>query len=380
MLKFKYLTENYDLAKEILSLWKFDDDNVDKELSLFRISSNAVYPFTVGGKRHFLRFAPTEEKKLDSILCELSFLQYLHDNGIDCNIPVASLDGNLLETVDTQFGQYYACVFVGVEGKRADNIPFGEKQIIKAGETLAKIHKLSTKFISPQKSISLDEVLDYIEIQLTEDSEPVKEKFAEVKAEVLAMPRSDDNFGLCHGDFETDNLFYEKRGDILSVIDFEDCHYNFYSYDVAVTLSNFAEDTNNFLSVDKIQKAFSKGYEKYFTLPESNEINLMYKLSLFFRYAKIVEVMYEDSISPFYAIQNQTNEAENEVAETENDVDSEVQPMPDYDDYESEEEIPDDLVEEEVEEETSPKAPLWLRLLKKKLALACLNIRAQLLK
>ena len=62
MLKLKYLFENYELAKEALKNWEHDVDTLDQMLSQFRISSNAIYPFTQDGKVCFLRLAPIEEK------------------------------------------------------------------------------------------------------------------------------------------------------------------------------------------------------------------------------------------------------------------------------------------------------------------------------
>lgn len=58
MLKLEYLFENYELAREALSLWEHDEDNLEEMLGYFRISSNAVYPFTREGRVCFLRLAP----------------------------------------------------------------------------------------------------------------------------------------------------------------------------------------------------------------------------------------------------------------------------------------------------------------------------------
>ena len=43
MLKLRYLFENYELAKECLKLYDYSERNLDKMLSYFRISSNAIY-------------------------------------------------------------------------------------------------------------------------------------------------------------------------------------------------------------------------------------------------------------------------------------------------------------------------------------------------
>ena len=45
MLRFKYLIDNRDLVKMILSNWKYDEESVEEWLDNFRISENAVYPY-----------------------------------------------------------------------------------------------------------------------------------------------------------------------------------------------------------------------------------------------------------------------------------------------------------------------------------------------
>lgn len=62
MLKLEYLFENYELAREALALWEHDEENLEEMLGYFRISSNAVYPFTREGRVCFLRLAPVGEK------------------------------------------------------------------------------------------------------------------------------------------------------------------------------------------------------------------------------------------------------------------------------------------------------------------------------
>lgn len=48
MLKLENMFENFDLVREALAFWAHDDENLEEMLGYFRISSNAVYPFTAG--------------------------------------------------------------------------------------------------------------------------------------------------------------------------------------------------------------------------------------------------------------------------------------------------------------------------------------------
>ena len=93
MLKLEYLFENYELAREALSLWEHDEDNLEEMLGYFRISSNAVYPFTREGRVCFLRLAPVGEKAETDVRGELEFIRYLLKEGYPALRPVRSLSG-----------------------------------------------------------------------------------------------------------------------------------------------------------------------------------------------------------------------------------------------------------------------------------------------
>lgn len=96
--------ENYELAKLALENWEHDEDGLAEYLKYFRISSNAVYPFSAGGKRCFLRLAPVEEKMEQNLRGELAFLDYLQKVGYSSMKPVPSKAGSVLLTLDTEWG------------------------------------------------------------------------------------------------------------------------------------------------------------------------------------------------------------------------------------------------------------------------------------
>ena len=65
MMELKHLQDKRDMVHHILRRWAHDGDRLDW-LDRFRISANAVYPFSCGGQLHFLRFAPESEKTVRS--------------------------------------------------------------------------------------------------------------------------------------------------------------------------------------------------------------------------------------------------------------------------------------------------------------------------
>ncbi len=88
MLKLRYLYENFELAKCALENWEYDAESIDEYFKYFRISSNAVYPFALGGERRFLRLSPVEEKIEANLRGELGFLAYLRGRDYPCAAPI----------------------------------------------------------------------------------------------------------------------------------------------------------------------------------------------------------------------------------------------------------------------------------------------------
>ena len=83
-----------------------------------------------------------------------------------------------------------------------------------------------------------------------------------IREEMSAIPDDKQQYGLVHGDLQhTNYLFY--KGDVRA-IDFDDCCWSYYLFDIAITLSDVAarEDEN------AMRQAFFKGYESVRPLPE----------------------------------------------------------------------------------------------------------------
>lgn len=66
--------------------------------------------------------------------------------------------------------------------------------------------------------------------------------------------RKHDRYGLIHADLHTENLIVDK--DRISLIDFDDCGYGWYLYDLASAVSQQSENIN------ELVKAYLRGYER----------------------------------------------------------------------------------------------------------------------
>ncbi len=269
MMKLKYLFENYDLAKMALKSWRCDEDGLEDMLRLFRISSNAVYPFKLDGRLHFLRLAPAEEKLRRNVYGELEFIDYLRRRGYPALLPAPSVRGNTVELLDTPWGEYYACVFEGVPGVQLSRTGLNEAVLLEYGRTLGRLHALSSEFRPVVEKWSHSQVLAWIEKELS--LHPGQEKAlgecAEVAELLSRIPRSREVYGLIHYDFEPDNVFYDAEKRTCPVIDFDDGMYHWYALD----LEQAADSLEEVLTGGALEDArgvFLSGYRSEFDLPE----------------------------------------------------------------------------------------------------------------
>ncbi len=244
MLPLKYLFHDKNLALSILSRWNYDADQPNL-MEHFRISSNAIYPFKHQDKVQFLRFAPAVEKSAKSILAELEFLSYLHQQGYPCLTTVLSKQGNELEVVETSKGVYHAVVFARVPGKGLNPELMTDEMVFGWGKALGCLHRLSKEF-QPLKHRRIDyvEQLQWIAEELTRfpDEDLAREEVRIVSEWLAKLPKDESNFGLVHYDFETDNVFYDDETQSFHAIDFDDAVYHWFMMDVTTALMSYKDD------------------------------------------------------------------------------------------------------------------------------------------
>lgn len=236
MLKMKYLTEDFALARQALIHWAHDEATLAQRLSWFRISSNAVYPFDRAGKLAFLRLAPAEEKNRDELLGELDFLQFLQQRGFPALRPIPADSGELLLTIDAPDGPWYACAFTCVPGQPLEDLPMNSSIAYAYGAALGHLHRESMAYRPPMPRRSHADALAWIRSSLRDGGAPesLLQQTEEVARLLEALPRTPACYGLIHYDFEPDNVFWDGRS--CHAIDFEDGMLHFFAMDAVQAL------------------------------------------------------------------------------------------------------------------------------------------------
>lgn len=303
MLKLKYLYENYELAKLILTNWEYDEEELDKMLSYFRISSNAIYPFYSSyqdKKVCFLRIAPEEEKIESNLYGEIEFIEYLLEHNYPALKPVPSKTGDKILKLETKCGIYYASVYEGVKGKRLDRCELNEEIMYSYGRALGKMHYLSSKFVPKVKKWNHVDVMDFIGDELLNypDTKELLQELDEIRNGLSTLTISNENYGLVHYDFDLDNVFYEEDKKQCNVIDFDDGMYHFFILDIELSLNSLANEMDEKKFIDAKMK-FLKGYEAEYPLPENYEelLPLMKRFANLYSYARILRATNEQLVN-----------------------------------------------------------------------------------
>lgn len=284
MLKLKYLFNNKDLAFMILNNWEQDFDSPNP-LEYYRISANAIYWCKNQGNTFFLRFTPTEEKSKEKILAEIEFLRYLKNNNYSAVETILSKAGNELETVTTPWGNYYALALKKAPGRQISEIPLTDALIFGYGETLGKLHKLSSEFNpTGNKRDGWKETLNWMEQVLSGFPEEVsaKSELNMLRNYFSKLPMTKDNFGLIHYDFEPDNVFYDDLSKTYTPIDFDDTMYHWYALDFGQALESIKENVQEFQTKASVDQ-FIKGYRSAFHISDE----MLKLLPIFKRYTNL---------------------------------------------------------------------------------------------
>ena len=284
MMKLKYLFDNRDLTYMILKNWDHDTDKPGI-LDNYRISANAVYPFIKEDEVFILRFSPVEERTADTILAELEFLEYLRSGGYPVPETLPSKNGNELELVNTPWGDYLAVVFKRVPGDALNRIEITDDVIYGYGKSLGRLHSLSQQYHPRRfKRLSWREQLDWSDTVLSEFNNEIeaRNEIEILRTYLSGLPADNENYGLVHYDFETDNVFYNEDDGIFYAIDFDDAHYHWFAVDIDQALDGLFRDLPS-RNPEVIQDLFVGGYRLEFPIQDS----MLELMPVFRRYANL---------------------------------------------------------------------------------------------
>ena len=264
------------VAEQILERWAQDRGSA----RFFRSSANFIYRFREQDRARFLRFADASERSRDTVESEIAVVAALAAAGILVAAPVASENGNAVETVATAWGTFRAVVFPALEGEQREFDELDESGFQEWGAALGRLHAMTSGLTGLPERPWWRDHLDFVQGYLPANSPGLRAEYDDIAATLAALPTSQDTYGLAHCDFELDNLIWGQTG--IEILDFDDCSRLWYAGDVALALRDLFEtgaDTS-----DRRFRTFVNGYREYHPLSAEN----IAQMPLFMRYARLV--------------------------------------------------------------------------------------------
>jgi Ser/Thr protein kinase RdoA (MazF antagonist) len=245
---------------KIKSLWE-----VSGNLELVRKVENWIYK-TKDSKVYF-RLTEPSHRTIEQLKLELDWLLFLTKKEVQAAQLIESNTLNTIEEINIDGDIFLVSAFEKANGIALKSIEdFTEIRMLNWGKTIASLHELTTLYKEPiggERRPLWSEEENHLQIEgLCKKSDPLFEKANNAIELLRAMKSSDHNFGLIHADLHHGNFFIDEN-DQLTLIDFDDCHYHWFAYDLAVPMFTLKISLRKESKekVDQIIKWFLNGYQ-----------------------------------------------------------------------------------------------------------------------
>ena len=266
--------------------------------------ANLVYEYQRDGQARILRLSFNPERPVTQIQAELHFINHLAQGGVRVSLPILSEHGNLIEVLPAAGISFIAVSFVKGRGMRVpDNgyryrvgIPI-EEYFQNWGQVLGQMHRLAKNYQPLSAAIKRPTWFEWE----TANGFPYREqlpaigyKYDALIAELGALPRDVDSYGLIHNDFNDGNFTVDYSNGEITVFDFDDCCYFWFIYDLAcaweggIGRAMFRPLEERIAFMDHYMAEVMAGYSRENTL----STEWLARLPLFLRLIQMQELMH----------------------------------------------------------------------------------------
>lgn len=236
---------------------------------LFRVQSPAR-------GRFLLRIHEPRHRTEDALRSELLWLQALRrETSLAVPEPVPALDGSLVSAVSFE-GEPRRCVLLSWQPGRHKMVSLSPLDLSLAGQYVARLHRHSERYAAPEGFVgSRAWDWDWLfgeAVPLWNKGESVyspgemdvfRAAAERVRRDLQELGQDSSVFGAIHRDLIPRNLVF-RDGEVYA-IDFENCGWGYYLFDLAVTISALEYYGGR---CAPMQAAFLDGYQRERPLPE----------------------------------------------------------------------------------------------------------------
>lgn len=229
-----------------------------------------IYSYEHDGKGYILRIGHSSHRDGNAVQGEAEFIDYLGANGIHVGRPVRDANGNLVEVIPAEEGEFVAVVFEKVPGEESANTDWQDGTLMHSlGRMVGSMHELAKDF---QPSAEQFRRLDWEEDNIivmeiiqkafsAEEAAIVGAQYQALVDRVRELPKDRNHYGLIHFDVHGGNFFVDD-GEIY-LFDFDDCMYSWFANDIAMVfyygLMGFRDEPDQLTA---LSKQFIAGYNE----------------------------------------------------------------------------------------------------------------------
>jgi Ser/Thr protein kinase RdoA (MazF antagonist) len=268
------------VARTILAAYAL----VDAQVTLLKYEDTAVYRVTDPARGRFvLRLTLGGPDGPDALHSELIWLQVLgRDPDLHVPEPIPTRDGRLITSFALDgVPEAYACVLRWLPGSALIRAP-SPALLGQVGRMAAHLHQHAQQWTPPpgftRPRWDLDWLLGPQAVLVAatpgglldrRGRDVVAAAGVRIQTEVAALGTDWETFGLLHADLNLGNFVVQEAA--LGLIDFDDCGWGYYLYDLATTLCSLRHVVRDVRRAGVLRAAYLAGYDRVRSLPSRAE-------------------------------------------------------------------------------------------------------------
>jgi Ser/Thr protein kinase RdoA (MazF antagonist) len=212
------------------------------------------------------------------IRSELSWLSALRrDTQLSVPEPITALDGSLVTSARVEgVPKARACVLFRWRPGRFLDAGLRPKHLDAVGRLMAQMHDHSVRWPPPvgfrrwRIGLITEELASFARNEVDARFGPDAAAIVEETIDLARMTQEElgttvNHFGLIHGDLHQENFLFHKGA--IGAIDFDDCGWGWFAYDLAVPLSELRTRSD----YDGLREALLRGYRSVRPFPVDHE-------------------------------------------------------------------------------------------------------------
>jgi Ser/Thr protein kinase RdoA (MazF antagonist) len=200
-----------------------------------------VYHFRRDHKDYVLRLIPPNEE-IDAEAQEsiLAWMACLSVHGASVPDPLPSTRNKLIEIIQTPEGDWMAMAFTRAEGILSEELHIDrwvEPLFQTLGKAIGRTHAIARDNNPPAgaRYPEWDKGGNLFNRKISNEHWLI-EKQTRVLEQIHALPKPSPAYGLIHGDLHFGNFFIDIPAQVITLIDFDDCAFGWFSMDIAILL------------------------------------------------------------------------------------------------------------------------------------------------